>query len=323
MAPKQPSASTRRRREIDLLAVGELLVDLISHEACRDLSDAENFRRYPGGSPANLAANMARTGNRTALVACLGEDGMGNFLRQNLEKSGVISDYVVAVADKPTTLILIGKTDETPDFIAYRMADRMILPEHIPDELLQRSSLYHTTCFALSRHPAQESILEGAKRARQFGCQLSIDVNYSPKIWSNRQAAQLVIANYCSLGALVKLSRDDIARLFDTPDISAENVISVFHEWGAKLVCLTRGDQGSLLSWNNGEQRYEQPARPVKVADATGAGDAFWAGFLTAYLDGKTPPTCALAGANLAAIKLQHTGPLSGKIPAKKLYEEW
>ncbi len=323
MSPKKPSASSRRRREIALLAVGELLVDLISHEECSDLSEARNFRCYPGGSPANLAANMAQTGNRTALIACVGEDGMGTFLRQSLAESGVISDYVVTVADKPTTLILIGRTTGTPDFIAYRMADRMILPEHIPDELLERSSLYHTTCFALSRHPAQESILEGARRAKQFGCQLSIDVNYSLRIWSNRQAAQLVIANYCSLGALVKLSLDDIARLFDDPGMSPRNAISVFHEWGAKLVCLTRGEQGSLVSWNNGEQRHEQPARPVKVTDATGAGDAFWAGFLSAYLDGKTPPICALAGTNLAAIKLQHTGPLSRKISGKQLYGEW
>ncbi len=323
MSPKQSSAASRRRREIDLLAVGELLVDLISHEECNDLSEARDFHCYPGGSPANLAANMARTGNRTALIACVGDDGMGAFLRQSLAESGVISDYMVTVADKPTTLILIGKTAGTPDFIAYRMADRMILPEHIPDDLLERSSLYHTTCFALSRHPAQESILDGARRAKRFGCQLSIDVNYSPKIWSNRQAAQLVIANYCSPGALVKLSRDDIARLFDDPEISDENVISVFHEWGAELVCLTRGEQGSLVSWDHGKQRHEQPARPVKVVDATGAGDAFWAGFLTAYLDGNTPPTCALAGANLAAIKLQHAGPLSGKISGKKLYGEW
>jgi fructokinase len=44
--------------------------------------------------------------------------------------------------------------------------------------------------------------------------------------------------------------------------------------------------------------------KPIEVIDATGAGDAYWAGFLTAFSEGKTPAVCSQAGANLAALKL-------------------
>lgn len=61
-------------RPYALLAVGELLADFIGHHVSDSLLDAQDFRRYQGGSPANMAANMARLGNKTALAACVGND---------------------------------------------------------------------------------------------------------------------------------------------------------------------------------------------------------------------------------------------------------
>ena len=75
-----------------LVAVGELLADLIGTEFTQNLSDTETFRRFQGGSPANLAANMARLGNSTALVACVGNDNLGAYLTQKVAETGV--DYI-------------------------------------------------------------------------------------------------------------------------------------------------------------------------------------------------------------------------------------
>lgn len=313
-------AKSRRSRELDLLAVGELLADFISHEVCENLEYASDFHRYQGGSPANLASNMARLGNNAALIACLGKDNLGRYLKTEIAATGVIPDYVVADSDQPTTIVLLTKTSGTPDFIAYRAADTMIQREHIAEEVIGRSTLYHTTCFALSRQPAQSSILDGARRAADKGCQLSIDTNYAPSIWPDRDHASKVIAEYCSYGTLAKISLDDIARLFDDETVTAEEAIARFHSWGATLVCLTKGSEGSVVSWDNGSNQKHVPSREVAVADATGAGDAYWAGFLTAWLDGYEPPDCAVAGSNLAAIKLQIVGPLPQNIERSKIY---
>ncbi len=317
------SAAHHRSREIDLLAVGELLVDLISHEVCEHLGDAVDFRRYQGGSPANLAANMARVGNRLAMVACVGNENLGKFLINQVRKTGIDTRYIATDPVAPTSVVLISRTHGTPDFIAYRTADRMLLPDHIPDELLQRSTLFHTTCFALSRNPAQKTILAAAQRAVAAGCRLSLDANYAPSVWPDRQEAQQVIARYCRKGALVKLSLDDVARLFHDPGITGAAAIQRFHQWGAEVVCLTRGAEGSIVSWEKGHRQQQQPARPVTPVDATGAGDAFWAGFLTAWLDGYAPPECAMAGSNLAALKLGVMGPLPAKISRNRIYEEF
>ena len=307
------SESHRRHRPIDLLATGELLVDFISEEM-GTLAQAQHFSRHQGGSPANLVRNMALLSNRVALVACVGNENLGRFLARQLEEAGVLTDHLIVDPIAPTSVVVIARTTGTPDFIAYRAADVMIKPEHLADDLLNRSTIYHTTCLAMSRNPAQESILDGAARAAAQGSMLSMDVNYAPSVWGDRDTARRLVAAYCEHGALIKLSDDDVVRLFDEEAILPTEAVRRFHDWGARLVCLTLGAQGSFVSWDRGQQQAHVAARHATVADATGAGDAYWAGFLTAWLDGHAPAVCADAGSALAALKLGTVGPLSEAI---------
>lgn len=306
-------------RTYALLSVGELLVDFIGHELTDSLLDAQDFRRIQGGSPANMAANMARLGHRTALVSCVGNDNLGTFLTEAVAEAGVDTQYVIRDELQPTSLVVVSRTKATPDFIAYRQADRCLQPGHLPDELLRQAQLFHTTCFALSQEPAQETIVDAARRACAAGCQVSIDANYAPSIWPDRAAARRILQRYCSARALVKLSEDDAARLYGEPQ-EPERIIGDFHEMGAGLVCLTLGAEGSIVSADEGRQLIRVPGRRIEVIDATGAGDAYWAGFLTAWLDGRAPDVCARAGAALAEQKLTRRGALPTGLDKQLLY---
>ena len=307
-------------RLYDLLSVGELLADLIGNNLAVSLVDTRDFHRHQGGSPANMAANMARLGNKTALVATVGADNLGVYLKQKVAEAGVDTQYITTDALAPSSIVLVSRTKGTPDFIAYRTADCQIIPEHLPDSLLQQTRIFHTTCFALSRQPAQQTIVDAAKRATAAGCQVSLDANYAPSIWPDRHYARQIVADYCSANALVKLSADDAERLYGEAR-TKDRIIGDFHRMGASLVCLTLGAEGSLVSSDYGNRQVQLPGQPVDVVDATGAGDAYWAGFLTAYLDQKTPEQCAQAGANLAIMKLTRQGPLPTGIGREEIYE--
>lgn len=303
-----------------ILSVGELLADFIGQTFSESLFDASEFTRFQGGSPANMAANMARLGNQAALVACVGDDNLGRFLVQKVAETGIDVSHIVVERTHPTSLVVVSRTKGTPDFVAYRTADCMIQPEHLPDQLLDQVALFHTTCFALSRNPAQETIVDAARRATIAGAQISIDANYAPSIWPDRDNAWQVLTDYCVLGALVKVSEDDAERLYGAPQ-TPEQIRLDFHRMGAKLVCLTLGAEGSIVSTNNGASVVRVPGKLLTVVDATGAGDAYWAGFLTAWLDGCTPAECAGAGANLAALKLMRRGSLPPTVDRKLLYD--
>ena len=311
---------TTPSRPYALLSVGELLADFIGHHVSSSLLDAQDFRRYQGGSPANMATNMARLGNKAALVSCVGNDSIGRYLTRQIEESGVDTQYIAIDPLEPTSIVLVSRTAGTPDFVAYRNADCQLTPGQLPDSLLVQAQLFHTTCFALSRQPAQDTLIDASKRAQLAGCQVSIDANYAPTIWPDRQQAWRVLTDYCSASALVKISEDDAERLYGTRQTS-ERILSDFHEMGASVICLTLGPNGSIVSYEGGAKQTHIPGRKIDVVDVTGAGDAYWAGFLTAYLDGYDPEHCAHAGAVLAKMKLTRQGPLPDKVDRKLLYQ--
>jgi sugar/nucleoside kinase (ribokinase family) len=302
-----------------LLSVGELLVDIIGTEIQKSILQTSTFERFQGGSPANMAANMARLGMSTALVSCVGNDNLGIFLKNEVAKTGIDISHIATDEFQPTSTVIVSRTKGTPDFIAYRTADRMIQSYHIPDSLLAESAIFHTTCFALSQEPAQSAIVDAAKRANNLGCRVSLDANYAPQIGPDRKQAWETISTYCSYDGLVKLSEDDAERIYGYK-VSEEQVIKDFHAMGADLVCFTKGGDGSTISYEKGLKQIHLGVKPIEVIDATGAGDAFWAGFLTAFSEGKSIEICANAGGNLAALKLVTKGPLPATVDKGILY---
>ena len=308
------------KKLIDILCVGELLIDMISYDFAETMDEAELFKRIPGGSPANLGMNMKRLGNNVRLAATVGKDDMGHYLVQYIKKLG-LSTASLRQVNLPTTLILVTRSREVSNFEAYRGADCHISLGQLSEKLLKDVSIFHTTCFALSKKPAQTNILRGAKRAVVAGCRLSIDVNYAKKIWENQAEAQRIGAEYCSHGALVKCSEVDWERLYGSKLTDPKQAAQHFLNIGASEVCVTLGGDGCFVA-SNTEEGHFLPTRPVEVKDTTGAGDAFWSGYLTARLEGHSTLHAAMAGRRMAELKLGHFGPLPMVVEREKIYED-
>ncbi len=309
----------RRNKSTDIICAGELLVDLMTTDYADKLDGNRMFRPAQGGSPANLCLNMARLGNSTRLVSTIGNDDIGNFLYESVQKGGVDCS-LIRRTNQPSTLILVSHSLNVPSFEAYRTADQHITSEQFPPEVLENASLFHTTCFGLSLPPAQQSILQAAEKAAASGSRLSIDANYAKKIWSNQEEAQSVVAKYVSHGALVKVSEVDWQRLYGKPLHDPKEAGDFFLRLGASQVCVTMGAEGAYLA--TAEENYRLPSRKVTVRDTTGAGDAFWSGFLTAYLDGLSPLDCLKAGRKMAEIKLAQLGPLNRTVAPAEIYQD-
>ncbi|WP_341217163.1 carbohydrate kinase [uncultured Wocania sp.] len=300
-------------KEIDILCVGEVLVDFIGHQTEVLINNTRDYHRYLGGSPANVAMNSARLGLKSVMVATVGKDGFGDYIFERLEGVGVITSYIKQLENKPTSVIFVSRTDGTPDFIPFREADYFITENQISKELLLKANIFHTTCFALSKQPGQSTILEKAKEAFNLGCKLSIDVNYAKKLWDSQEEALDVIKAYCKFNPLVKISEDDMLRLFEQK-MPHEDIFNFFHSEGVDTVCLTLGSKGVKLS-QKGKKIFQMPAIQIDVVqDATGAGDAFWSGFLFAYIKEKPIEKCLEVALQLAALKLQNVGRLPDNI---------
>lgn len=304
--------------DIDVLTIGETVVDFISTEPAEGLREANTFRRYLGGSPANIAVNVAKLGGQAAVISKTGIGAFGQFLKGELQFHGVNTDYLIMDHRVHTSFVFVSQTAGTPDFEASRNGDYKLTPDEVPEEAIARARVVHASTFALSRKPCRLAIGKAFALAHEQGKIVSLDPNYSPVIWPDYKKAQKVVRNMYNYVTITKASLDDAHR-FLGPDHPPETYIEMFHELGPKIVILTMGKEGSLIS-EDGRLLAHLPARPINVVDATGAGDSFWAGFLVAMLDGHPLERCLLFAREIVEMKLSTVGPLPEAIDRHKIY---
>ena len=307
-------------KSIDIISIGEVLIDFIGHEVNTSINRTKDFHRFLGGSPTNVAVNASRVGLNAVLVASCGQDGLGDYVVRKLKSNNVITSQIRKSESAPTSVIFVSKSTETPDFIPYRQADCEIYESQLPDGIIADAKIFHTTCFALSKNPARQTILNRAQKAKELGLQLSIDINFSERIWSNREEAKDILKEYLANDPLVKLSEDDCYRLF--AEVKTEDFIfDYFHNLGATTICLTKGKNGVVVSDLKQGLLFQKAIQINEIKDTTGAGDAFWTGFLYAKMEQKKLNDCITIAQKLAAIKLQNVGRLPDNINIKTIIE--
>ncbi len=302
---------------LDVLALGEVLVDMISTEETTSLDSSPTFSVHLGGSPANFARNIVKLGGRAALVAKVGEDAFGRFVRAKLEQEGVNTESLGVTTSAHTSVVFVTHTKDTPDFLPLRDADFRFGTGELDRGLLMRARAVHATSWPLSREPFRSTVLHALQTAHNSGKLVTFDPNYSRLIWPNVHEARYIHSLVLPYVDIIKPSMDDVRRLFgehSTPEYG----IMRYHEMGVPVIVITMGEKGALL-YHNDEVCLIKSERKVDVVDATGAGDAFWAGFVMARLDGYDLTTCVRFGHEVAAHKLDHIGPLP-RLNRHKLY---
>lgn len=288
------------------LVIGELLADIISEENIPSLASPSAFKISQGGSAANFCCNLKWLGISADLVATVGHDNLGLFLKDELETAGLSNRYVLRSPKHQTTIVLVGKNPETPDFIAYRSADAYITK--IEDQLIKSADLLHTTAFSLSLSPAREHILAAFSKANLLHKEVSIDWNFAPSVWGDNDG-QAVFEKICQLNPLLKISVDDLER-FSGKSLSMEESREWLDQLDIKLICLTCGKDGVWYKEQSGQWQY-QPALPAAaIKGVTGAGDAFWSGFIAAYLQHKPLEKCISYALEIARKKIETPEPL-------------
>lgn len=291
----------RSSAPLDVLCLGETLVDFIAENKSESLAAAQRFRRQLGGSPANLAMQVARLGGRAAIASKVGAGAFGHFCRDELAAAGVETAYVVMDPAVHTTVVFVSRTSGTPDFEVFRAGDAHLRADDISPQAIKRARVAHASLFALTAEPCRTAIADVLFAAASQGKVVSLDPNYHPALWPDRDAALSLLAQLYPRVTLTKPSLDDARRLFGDGH-TPQQYLDLFHGLGAVNVVLTMGGDGVWLSTHEG-RTFVPPLR-FTITNATGAGDAFGAGLLLAYLDGLDLVSCARFGQESARRKL-------------------
>jgi sucrose-phosphate synthase len=310
--------------KLEVLAVGETLIDFISHERVNSLRTAKEFTRYLGGQPANLAVYVAKLGARSAVLSKVGEDRFGEFLEQQLQYHGVNTEALLHTDELPTTNTFLTQTIGVPDFQVNRGADMLLNIRDVPEELIVRAQVVHTSCFALAGEPTRSAVRRALRLAHRHGKLVSLDPNYSSRVWPDKVEAWEVLAQILPYVTIVKPSLEDARRLFDynmEEDELEAACLREFHDLGAEVVIVTRS--GGVVTISDGKS-YEcvGPLPLVEVASAIGGSDAFWAALLVAHLDGMPWPFCICFAHEVAAYKLHVIGHVEHMINREVIYQQ-
>src|SRR5688572_24499374 len=95
-------------RTLDLICFGRAAVDLYGQQFGGRLEDMQSFAKYLGGSSANVAAGTSRLGVRTSMLTRVGDEHMGRFVREALQREGVDVGHVKTDPERLTALVILG-----------------------------------------------------------------------------------------------------------------------------------------------------------------------------------------------------------------------
>jgi fructokinase len=274
-----------------LTVIGEALVDLV------DSGDQRTFTAHLSGSPLNVAVGLARLGQPTELLARFSRDTFGRRLRDFAARNGVGLGGAVD-APEPSTLAVVNLDEDRKaryDFYLDGSADWQWRPDElvVPDG----TAILHAGSLASWTPPGAEHVLTTLRRARTTRL-VSYDPNVRPALLGTPARARPLVETAVAAAHLVKASDDDTAWLY--PDDRPTDTARRWLDLGAIAVVITRGAHGAV-GFRHGVDPIEQPARPVRLVDTIGAGDAFTSGLLDALARAGVHDSPSLAAADLGA----------------------
>ena len=256
-----------------VICPGEVLIDFISLENGKKLVDVEKFQKKAGGAPANVATALVKLGASAEFVGAVGKDSFGKFLIETLNRYEVGTSQVIEDEHLGTTIAYVSIDENGErDFEFMRGADGNISPQQIDFNAFKDCKIIHlgsaTALLGAQLYEVYQAFIEFANQHDKF---ISFDPNYRDALYHDKQE---LFVKHCKEVIkhvdLIKVSEEEGQII--TGETDHHQMIAALHDLGAKIVTLTLGKEGSLVSIEN---THQVESIAVKMVDSTGAGDAF------------------------------------------------
>lgn len=290
------------------VTIGETMA-LVTPAPPAPLATAQTFEIHPAGAESNVALFLAALKHRVAWASRLGADPLGDRVRDFIAAGGVDTSLVDRPSTHPTGTFFKdpapaddGAASTTVHYYRAGSAASTMDREFAESLPWKDIGLVHVSGVnpALSPQCAEmtSAVIELAHR---HGSTVSLDVNHRPALWSAADAAP-VLADYARRCDIVLVGRDEAERLWDT---STADAIAQLLPEPDQLVIKDAEIGATAYVRADGASPVFVPAPPVDVVEPVGAGDAFAAGYLSGWLDGRPVPERLAEGHRMAGVALR------------------
>lgn len=312
-------------KSLDVICLGRAAVDFYGDQVGGRLEDMQSFAKYLGGSSANLAAGLARLGSRSAMLARVGDEQMGRFVREALAREGVDVSHVTTDPDRLTALVVLGIADRNSFphiFFRENCADMATSADDVDEAFIASSRALSITGTHLSTEGTFAAVRKAVSFARAHDTRVILDIDYRPVLWG-LTAAGSGEERYIESAAVTRRiqsmlgefdilvgTEEEICIAGGSPDVYT-SLLSV-REQSAATIVLKRGALGCVVfdaeipaSIDDG---IAVPGVQVEVLNTLGAGDAFLSGFLHAWLCNASWEECCRSGNACGALVVSRHG---------------
>jgi sugar/nucleoside kinase (ribokinase family) len=288
-----------------VVVIGDLMTDAVAHATlplARGSDTPASVTMHGGGSGANIAAWMAADGGDVAFVGRRGADIAGRNRDMELMGYGVDARLVMD-PERPTGTCVVMVTHKGErTMLSDPGANAALSPDDLPHDLFVPGAHLHVSGYTLLSEGARAAGLAAIEYARRANMTVSADAASSAPL--ERTGAEPFLE--LSAGAVllfVNAAQGKVLTGREDPEAAARVLTAWYPHVVVKL-----GADGALF-YANGRPPVRVPAPPLdRVVDSTGAGDAFIAGFIPAWLDKKPPGEALGSGCRLAAHALGLVG---------------
>jgi sugar/nucleoside kinase (ribokinase family) len=238
---------------------------------------------------------MAADGGDVAFVGRRGADIAGRNRDMELMGYGVDARLVMD-PERPTGTCVVMVTHKGEGtMLSDPGANAALSPDDLPHDLFVPGAHLHVSGYTLLSEGGRSAGLAALDYSRRAGMTASVDAASAAPL--ERVGAEPFLE--LSSGAILLFVNVAQAKVLTGRD-DAEAAARVLTAWYPQVV-VKMGAEGALF-YANGRPPVRVPAPPVdRVIDGTGAGDAFTAGFIPAWLDKKPPGEALGSGCRLAA----------------------
>jgi 5-dehydro-2-deoxygluconokinase len=301
---------------LDVITIGRASVDLYGQQVGGRLEDMASFTKAVGGCPANIAIGTARLGLKSALITRVGDEAMGRFIREQMEREGVATAGVHTDDTRLTALVILGVRDEKQfPLIFYRdnCADMALDEGDIDEAFVASAAAIVVTGTHFSKPNTDAAQRKAIRIAKANGRKVAFDVDYRPNLWGlaghGAGEERYIRADHVTAHLQTILPDCDLIvgteeelHIAGGSEDTLETLRRIRAVSKATIVC-KRGPMGCVVFPgaipHHIEDGIKGPGFPVEVYNVLGAGDAFMSGFLRGWLRNEPLETaCAYANAS-------------------------
>ena len=278
-------------KEFDLILLGRVAVDLNPVDYYCSLNESTTFKRYLGGSPANIAVGLARLGKKCGFFARVSDDQLGTFVTDYFDNEGIDTSHIKRCqnGEKIGLTFTEIKSETESSIVMYRneAADLKLDVEDIDEDYINKAKAILISGTALAESPSREAALKAVALAKKNGVPIIFDIDYRAYNWKNSDEIAIYYSSVAREADIILGSREeyDLTEKFIKVGMTDKETAAYWHSQNAKIVIIKHGKEGSTAYTNDGESYSIKPF-PVKLLKSFGGGDGYASAFLYGLFEG-------------------------------------